>query len=227
MFTVRLLVLALAGSGTCLGPRYVAFSHDIEAYTITYSTIGHTATSTASSASTTPTGISIPKPDDSARAFIVGALVNERAADKAVKCKGLDQGSFVYKTVRFLSDWKPDGGVPIIQETKTTTAKQMLERLVQYQDVYRITISDSSGARYSGKEAVDAKFPANIVGEIREMKSVIDDRGILRGSNDRVLDALDVIFDDVCADTGKTSRIPRTVQETVDVVLRGISSQSC
>ncbi|KAK8137498.1 hypothetical protein PG984_002991 [Apiospora sp. TS-2023a] len=223
MFTVPLLVLALAGASSCLGPRNLAFTHDVDAVTFTTFKYGPPVTSTASSAVANPTGIPIPAPDDSTRAFIVGALVNERAAGKAEKCKDMDQGSFVDKTVRFLSNWKADGGVPVVQD-RTTTAKQMLERLVQYQDVYRIISSDSSQAGYYVREAADAKFPANIVGEIREMKSVIEDKGILRGGNDRVLEALDVIFDDLCADTGETSHIPRTVQETVDVVLRGIST---
>ncbi|KAK7910643.1 hypothetical protein PG985_013124 [Apiospora marii] len=181
MLTVRFLVLALAGAVSCLGPRHAAFTHDAHAVTHNSYKYGPPVTSTTSSPLASPTGISISTPDDSTTAFMVGALVNERAAGKAEKCKEIDQGAFVERTVRFLSNWKPDGGAPVVLEGKTTTAKQMLERLVQYQDVYRIISSGSSQAGSPGNEAVAMKSPDNIVGEIREMKSIIDDRGDLEG----------------------------------------------
>ncbi|KAK8041530.1 hypothetical protein PG994_014537 [Apiospora phragmitis] len=115
------------------------------------------------------------------------------------------------------------GVVPWQENPDLKTAQQMLERLVQYQDVYRTMTSE--GPKGGEDNAPSAKLPANIVEEIHKMNTILDHGGILNGGNVRILDALDVIFDNVCADTGKTGQIPGTVKDTVNLVLRGISSE--
>ncbi|KAK6855578.1 hypothetical protein PG995_007729 [Apiospora arundinis] len=161
------------------------------------------------------------KPDEVVKAFLTGALLNVRVANKAEECSSIDQSSFVEKTVRFLDNWKTAARVPT-QDVDTT--KQLLERLIQYQDVYRIIGSKPRTPK--GTAPPTWSYPGNIVERIREMRSILEDNGITRGKDSRVLNALDVIFNDVCADTGNISQIPRTVQETVDTVLRGISEGS-
>ncbi|KAK6835116.1 hypothetical protein PG987_009810 [Apiospora arundinis] len=157
------------------------------------------------------------KPDEVMKAFLTGALLNVRVANKAEECSSIDQSSFVEKTARFLDNWKTASRVPTQGED---TTKQLLERLVQYQNVYRVIGAESQ--TQEGTVPSTWNYPGNIVERIREMRSILEDNGIQRGKEPRVIDALDVIFDDVCADTGKISQIPRAVQETVDIVLRGI-----
>ncbi|KAK7965816.1 uncharacterized protein PG986_000093 [Apiospora aurea] len=210
MIALPFLLLALAGEGLSRGLRNAAIV--VETTSETVHSLEHpSATQSSPSPSTSPPGHAAPKPDDNTKAFLTGALVNERAAGKAEQCRDVDQETFVDKAVRFLGAWKPDGGPPA--RSGTTTTRQLLERLVQYQDVYRLMGMETPPS---------SKLPDNIVEEIRKMKYILDNRGILRGGNDRVLDALEVIFDDICADTGKTAQIPRKVQETVDVILRGV-----
>ncbi|KAK8067309.1 hypothetical protein PG997_014056 [Apiospora hydei] len=217
MLATSLLMLALAGTGLSLRPNEV----DTTLITMvqTFTSIGYPSTSPfSSSPSAISTTLPVPKADDSTKAFLIGGLINERAVSKAEKCRYMDQEIFVDKTLRFLGVWKPDGGVSAGSDV--LAPKQLLERLVQYQDAYRLVSMEPPRVMV---QALSANFPDNIVEEIRKMKHILDDRGILRGGNERVLDALDIIFDDLCADTGKTAQIPLKVQEMVDVVLRGIS----
>ncbi|KAK8047982.1 hypothetical protein PG996_016046 [Apiospora saccharicola] len=84
---------------------------------------------------------------------------------------------------------------------------------VPYQDAYNVIKSQS----------VQDKFPDDIVDQIRRAHDLIErEHGVLRAANPRILRALDVIFDDVCGGTGAV-QIPDRVQETVDVVLRGLA----
>ncbi|KAK8119230.1 uncharacterized protein PG998_003856 [Apiospora kogelbergensis] len=204
------LFFALAITGLCRNPHTTNFEDQI---TVTTQTV---APYPPQSSSTSTVSLS-PSLDDSTTSYLFGALLNERAANKAEKCKNTDQGSFVESAVKFLSNWKLDAGVA---GQNNETAKQVLERLVHYQDLYAIIFPTQRARR--GKSPL--MFPENTVKEIRIMKSVLEEGGVLRGRNGRVIDALDVIFDDICTGNETVAQIPRSVQEMVGVVLRGIAA---
>ncbi|KAK8009621.1 hypothetical protein PG989_000554 [Apiospora arundinis] len=101
------------------------------------------------------------------------------------------------------------------------TEKQILERLVVYQTVFLTTRAESE----------HNSFPDNIVDQIQSIGTFVRQPGALVGSDPRVLEALDIVLDDICADTGEAQVAPR-IQQIADIVLRGLAlnpgvSRSC
>ncbi|KAK7965814.1 uncharacterized protein PG986_000091 [Apiospora aurea] len=146
--------------------------------------------------------------DHNLRSLIIGSLNNARRRNRAHGCKNLSDDIFFNKTVTSLGFWTPESATH-----KNFTLKEVLERLVLYQDAYSVMQTQSERRT----------FPDNIVDEIRAATKLIQEDGELRGANARILRALDIIFDDVCGGTGEVQQVPDRVQDTVDVVLRGLA----
>ncbi|KAK8030304.1 hypothetical protein PG990_000038 [Apiospora arundinis] len=160
-----------------------------------------------------------PSTDRATEHLILGILRNTKTRRKAKKCNNIsNEGLFVSKTLDFLSQWKAMTGVP--GEAKQTE-KQILERLVVYQTVFLTTRAESE----------HNSFPDNIVDQIQSIGTFVRQPGALVGSDPRVLEALDIVLDDICADTGEAQVAPR-IQQIADIVLRGLAlnpgvSRSC
>ncbi|KAK8030347.1 hypothetical protein PG990_000081 [Apiospora arundinis] len=58
--------------------------------------------------------------------------------------------------------------------------------------------------------------------QIQSLGVLVRESGVFRGSNACILEALDIVFDDICADTGE-AQVPTRIQDSIDVVLRGLS----
>ncbi|KAK8137508.1 hypothetical protein PG984_003001 [Apiospora sp. TS-2023a] len=174
-------------------------------------------TSTSVSGTSTSTSVTAPTPDPFARdpdfntkSLFLLIKKNLKARRKAGKCDEIEHNDlFFNKTTGFLNQWQTITGVP--GETNQTS-KQVLERLVVYQAVYQTV----------RQESVHNAFPDNIIDQIRSIGTFVHESGALTAGDPRVIEALDIIFDDVCADTGET-QVPARVQQMADVVQRGLS----
>ncbi|KAK8092357.1 uncharacterized protein PG998_014842 [Apiospora kogelbergensis] len=126
------------------------------------------------------------------------------------QCKNVDRDIFVEKAQKFLGYWKKEDAARNTPESE----KEILERLVAYQVVHTTMLTV--------KEENREVFPDDLLDYVRSVGDLSRNDGVLTGANPRALRALDVIFDDICADTGKVE-IPDRVQEIVDVMLRGLA----
>ncbi|KAK8070224.1 hypothetical protein PG994_006840 [Apiospora phragmitis] len=143
------------------------------------------------------------------RELLSGALKNARSRNRAKECENFSE-NFANQTLTFLNYWKSeDYYVP--REGAPKTEKDLLERLVEYQ-IVRDTVKDQG--------RLDA-FPEAIVDQIRGAHDIVSKEGVSTGAHPHVLNALDTIFNDVCAKT-RNVQIPFRLQEIVDVVLRGL-----
>ncbi|KAK8002161.1 hypothetical protein PG991_014383 [Apiospora marii] len=197
-------ILALAGTGLCGGPRK----------TVPVKEIGSEPSSSSSPAVPAPTptpGRFAPGPDPEDVEFLLTNLLhNTRARRKARKCNDVkDDGYFVNQTTDFLGQWRANTGIP---GEGSQTEKQIMERLVIYQIVHETVRAES----------LHNAFPDNIIDQIRSIAFMVRESGALLGADPRVLEALDVILDDICADTGE-AQVPARIQQIADVVLRGLS----
>lgn len=139
--------------------------------------------------------------------MFLGVLKNALRRNRAKMCQGIDpKGHFLERIHQFLSYWETDD-----YSTGNKTERDLLVRLVEYQSVYQTMVTQSRQ---------DA-FPDDIVDQVRSLHDLATKGGALAGANARVLDPLDIILDDVCADTGR-AKVPRRVQEIVDVILHGL-----
>ncbi|KAI1393336.1 uncharacterized protein F4822DRAFT_423806 [Hypoxylon trugodes] len=86
----------------------------------------------------------------------------------------------------------------------------ILTRLVSYQ-VFKQSLPE---------KADDIAFDT-LLDTIRGGNEIIAAPGSLVGDNARILDALDVILDDICAETSK-SKVDRRLQEMIDIVQSGL-----
>ncbi|KAK6855581.1 hypothetical protein PG995_007732 [Apiospora arundinis] len=150
----------------------------------------------------------IPALDESTKTLIRHTLYNLKSRSKAQKCIGIEEDYILGRTWQFLNKWQTKTGVPGYDNQ---TQKQILERLVVYQCVYQSTKSEGY---WTG-------FP-DIVDQIQSLGVLVRESGVFRGSNARILEALDIVFDDICADTGE-AQVPTRIQDLMDVVLRGLS----
>ncbi|KAK8030342.1 hypothetical protein PG990_000076 [Apiospora arundinis] len=148
-------------------------------------------------------------PEQNARSLIGATLNNLKDRGRAKKCDNIDRDILFNQTTTFLSHWKPES--PKHSDMPDVTEKAILERLVAYQIIHNTMKT----------QAQQDAFPDDIVDECRSIAKLIMEDGVLTGSNPRVLTALDTIFDDICASTGKV-QIPDRVQEIVDTLLRGL-----
>ncbi|KAK7937357.1 uncharacterized protein PG986_014225 [Apiospora aurea] len=153
----------------------------------------------------------IPDPPGSWERTLLASLENCLSRNRAQKCEGLDEVVFVERAYKFLAYWKTEDWE---HDTNNQTDRDLLLRLIEYQDVQQTLASENENDR--------CPFPDNTVDLIRSARDRVAAEGILKSANARVLDALDVIYDDVCADT-KKAKIPRRVQEMTDIVLRGLN----
>ncbi|KAK8015993.1 hypothetical protein PG991_008881 [Apiospora marii] len=138
-----------------------------------------------------------------------GSLHNCLSRNRAQKCDGLAEDVFIERTLKFLSFWKTED---YPHDSNDQTEKDLLLRLVEYQDVYQTLVTENDDHQ---------RFPDNIVDLVRSARDRATEKGVLLSSNARVLDALDVIYNDICGTT-KESKVPRRVQEITDIVLRGL-----
>ncbi|KAK7960479.1 hypothetical protein PG996_011126 [Apiospora saccharicola] len=142
--------------------------------------------------------------------LLKGSLQNCLSRNRARKCDGLAQDIFMERTLKFLSYWEtPD----YPHDSTNQTEQDLLIRLVEYQDVYQTLVTESKDAK---------RFPDNIVDLVRSARDRAMEEGALLNANARVLDALDVIYDDICVTTNK-AKVPRRVEEITDIVLRGLA----
>ncbi|KAK8015986.1 hypothetical protein PG991_008874 [Apiospora marii] len=140
---------------------------------------------------------------------LTASLDNCLSRNRARKCEGLKKAVFLERAHKFLSYWRTEDWE---HDTTNYTDYDLLIRLVQYQDVHQALIAENERC----------PFAENTVDLIRGAQARAKEAGALRSANARVLDALDVIYDDICADTKKT-KVPSRVQEMTDIVLRGLS----
>ncbi|KAK8022675.1 hypothetical protein PG993_013442 [Apiospora rasikravindrae] len=152
----------------------------------------------------------IPPLHDQLELMLSASLDNCLHHQRAEKCDGLDKVVFVERSNKFLNYWKTDD---YNHDGNNQTGRDLLIRLVEYQDVYQTLVTEN--------EDQGPRFPDNIVDLVRSARDRATEEGALNSANARVLDALDVIYNDVCADTKKT-KVPRRVQEITDIVLRGL-----
>ncbi|KAK7955295.1 hypothetical protein PG988_015989 [Apiospora saccharicola] len=196
------LILALTGTVLCGGPRLTV------------------PVKKPSSSTPSPSSPAVPEPTPSRFApgpdpedvedLLKQLLSNTRARRKAKKCNEIsDEDYFVNKTTDFLSQWRTITGIP---GEENQTEKQIVERLVIYQIGHQTVRSES----------LHNAFPDNIIDQIRGIAVMVRESAALTGSDPRILAALDVILDDICADTGG-AQVPPRVQQIADIVLRGLS----
>ncbi|KAK8121366.1 hypothetical protein PG999_005486 [Apiospora kogelbergensis] len=146
-------------------------------------------------------------PSDMESMFIE-VLQNALKRNRAKMCKGMDQGEpFLERMHKFLAYWETDDYV-----MGNKTESDLLIRLVEYQSVYQTMVTQSRQ---------DA-FPDDIVDQVRSLHALATKASAFVGTNARLLDPLDIILNDVCADTGG-AKVPRRVQEIVDVILHGLT----
>lgn len=158
----------------------------------------------------TPNMSNVSPPGNTVGNMFIGSLNNCRSRNRAQKCDGLSDNVFVERALKFLSFWKTED---YPHESSNQTEVDLLIRLVEYQDVYQTLVTENDDHQ---------RFPDNIVDLVRSARDRATEEWALLSSNARVLDALDVIYNDICGTTGKT-KVPRRVQEITDIVLRGLA----
>lgn len=156
-----------------------------------------------------PFNTSIPEPEGLQDVVLTASLENCLSRNRAQKCDGLDKDIFVQRARKFLSYWRTEDWE---HDTTDYTDYDLLVRLVEYQDVHQAMVTESKRC----------PFADNTVDLIRSARNRAMEAGALKSANARILDALDVIYDDICVDTKKT-KVPPRVQEITDIVLRGLS----
>ncbi|KAK7960545.1 hypothetical protein PG988_011759 [Apiospora saccharicola] len=142
------------------------------------------------------------------------SLANCISHHRAQKCEGLDQSTFLERAHKFLGYWETEDWE---QDIDNQTEYDLLIRLVKYQDVHR-ELAEATAAQ----SEQHCTFADNTIELIRRAQARASEAGALKGANSHILDALDVIYNDICADT-KKSKVPPEVQEMTDIVLRGLS----
>ncbi|KAK8848452.1 hypothetical protein PGQ11_014932 [Apiospora arundinis] len=146
------------------------------------------------------------EPITNTEAKFVDVLKNVQKRNRARKCEGLDvEKTFLGRMHKFLSYWETDD-----YAGRNKTEHDLLIRIVEYQAVYQTMVDQS----------LQDAFPDDIVDQIRSVHKLATEDGALVGGNPRILDPLDIILDDVCAETGN-AKVPRRVQEIVNVILNG------
>ncbi|KAK6837869.1 hypothetical protein PG989_001019 [Apiospora arundinis] len=130
--------------------------------------------------------------------MFIGVLKNALKRNRAKKCEGVDsRGVFVERIHKFLAYWETDD-----YATGNKTERDLLVRLDEYQSVYQTMVTQS----------LQDAFPDDVVDQVRRLHELATKGGALVGANARILDPLDIILDDICADTGR-AKVPRRVQE--------------
>ncbi|KAK8091610.1 hypothetical protein PG997_001971 [Apiospora hydei] len=127
--------------------------------------------------------------DDQLERMLRASLDNCLHYQRAEKCDGLDKDVFVERSIKFLNYWKTDD---YNHESNNQTERDLLIRLVEYQDVYQTLVTENEQQKH---------FPDNIVDLVRSARDRVTEEGALNSAKARVLDTLDVIYNDVCADT--------------------------
>ncbi|KAK8048019.1 hypothetical protein PG996_016083 [Apiospora saccharicola] len=191
MVAIKTFVLSgILGLATAVPPLRTLISVDIEEPSRTSHSVPGAFTSASSIASATNT----PVPDFDFETKTLFQLIkrNLKGRKKATNCNKIeDDGLFANKTAAFLNQWRTITGVP--GETGQSF-KQIIERLVVYQSVYK-TVREES--RHNA-------FPDNVIDQIRSIDTFVQESGALTAADPRIIEALDIIFHDVCADTGET-----------------------
>ncbi|KAK8109145.1 hypothetical protein PG984_014946 [Apiospora sp. TS-2023a] len=141
--------------------------------------------------------------------MLKASLDNCLDRDRAQKCVGIEESVFLERAFKFLRYWKT-GDYP--HDSNNQTEKDLLIRLVEYQDVYQTLVTENEDSH---------RFPDNIVDLVRSAQDRATEEGAMRSTNARVLDALDIIYNDVCDNT-KKSKVPRRVQEITDIIMKGL-----
>ncbi|KAK7910618.1 hypothetical protein PG985_013099 [Apiospora marii] len=159
--------------------------------------------------------------DEYARILIPNALNTVQSNNLAKECDHIEQGIVVNKTLAFLGhNYKPEY---LHANLDSNITKDILARLVEYHVIYDTAQSNT----HQGLPSVDNCITLDL---IRGVHSLVGEEGSLTGTDPRVLNALDAIFNDVCTmvdengSIGKvgSSQIPLHAQEMIDVVLRGL-----
>ncbi|KAK7955276.1 hypothetical protein PG988_015970 [Apiospora saccharicola] len=180
MVAIKTFVLSgILGLATAVPPLRTLISVDIEEPSRTSHSVPGAFTSASSIASATNT----PVPDFDFETKTLFQLIkrNLKGRKKATNCNKIeDDGLFANKTAAFLNQWRTITGI--------------IERLVVYQSVYK-TVREES--RHNA-------FPDNVIDQIRSIDTFVQESGALTAADPRIIEALDIIFHDVCADTGET-----------------------
>ncbi|KAK8855041.1 hypothetical protein PGQ11_010953 [Apiospora arundinis] len=174
---------------------------------ITATPVEVTSTS-AVSPSASPTGWN-PQPstaDENTRTLLLSSLENARRRNQAKKCEDIEPDEFVEKATTFLSYWNTESAAQ-----HDINEKAILERLTEYQIIY-----EAMNTLY-----MQDAFPDYILDQVRSVHQLVQEDGALTGANPRIIYGLDIVFNDICADTCE-AQIPHCLQELVDVTLRGL-----
>lgn len=159
--------------------------------------------------------------DEYAKTLIPNALNTVQSNNLAKECEHMEQAIVVNKTLAFLGYYyKPEY---LHANPDSNITKDILTRLVEYHIIYNTVQSDT----YQGLPSVDNFI---IMDLIRGVHSLVGEEGSLTGTDPRVLNALDAIFNDVCTvvdengciGTSGSSQIPSHAQQMIEVVLRGL-----
>ncbi|KAK6835115.1 hypothetical protein PG987_009809 [Apiospora arundinis] len=158
-----------------------------------------------------PPNIQAPTPEENVRELLLEVLRSARARDKTHECDGIGKESFYNESLKFLDHRKTEDYYVPRPDGVQKTEKDILDRLVVYQ-IVADTIQEQNR---------QVAVPETLVDQIRSAYNVVKLEGVLTGANPRVLNAIDTIYNDVCAKDGR-SQIPRTLQDNIDVVVRGL-----
>ncbi|KAK8009658.1 metallopeptidase family M24 [Apiospora arundinis] len=170
-----------------LGIEHTVAFQDHFPSTITGTHAEVTSTSAVSS-SASPTGWN-PQPstaDENTRCLLLISLENARWRNRAKKCDDIEPDEFVEKATTFLSYWNTESAAQ-----HDINEKAILERLAEYQIIY-----ETMNTLY-----MQDAFPDYIVDQVRSVHQLVQEDDALTGANPRIIYGLDIVFNDICADT--------------------------